>query len=156
MKTLVLGIGNPILQDDGVGPRLIRELRSLVTGADITLEDTSLSGVDLMEILAGFDRAIIIDAIKSGGKPGQVYRLTLNDLGTEPRDAFSEHNMSLFQSIELGKKLKLHMPKDVVIIAVEAENVSDFGETLTPEVEKAIPVAIQRVIDAINSKLPWS
>jgi len=156
LKTLVLGIGNPILQDDGVGPRLIRELRSLVTGADITLEDTSLSGVDLMEILAGFDRAIIIDAIKSGGKPGQVYRLTLNDLGTEPRDAFSEHNMSLFQSIELGKKLKLHMPKDVVIIAVEAENVSDFGETLTPEVEKAIPVAIQRVIDAINSKLPWS
>lgn len=152
----MLGIGNPILQDDGVGPRLIRELRSLVTGADITLEDTSLSGVDLMEILAGFDRAIIIDAIKSGGKPGQVYRLTLNDLGTEPRDAFSEHNMSLFQSIELGKKLKLHMPKDVVIIAVEAENVSDFGETLTPEVEKAIPVAIQRVIDAINSKLPWS
>jgi hydrogenase maturation protease len=150
LKTLVLGIGNPILSDDGVGPRLIDELRKLVSAPDIVLRETSLAGVNLMEILAGFDRAIIIDAVRSGGKPGQVYRLKPQDFEVQPKDAFSQHNMSLFHSIALGKKLNLHMPKDVVIIAIEAENVTDFGESLTPEVEKAVSIAIKQVLEEVK------
>ena len=103
-----------------------------------------------MEMLIGFDRAIIIDAIQSGGRPGQVYRLTTQDFGTPQGDAFSEHNMSLFQSIELGRKLALHMPGQVVIIAIEAEDVTDFGEGLTPFVEKAVPVGIKLVLEELK------
>ena len=151
MKTLILGIGNPILKDDGVGPRLIEELRKLIADPDITLQDTSLSGINLMEMLIGFDRAIIIDAIKSGSKPGQIYRLTTQDFATSQKETFSEHNMSLFQSIELGRKLALCMPNEVVIIAIEAENVTDFGEGLTPKVEKAVPAAIKQVLEELTT-----
>lgn len=150
MKTLILGIGNPILRDDGVGPRIIQQLRNLISEPDISLQETSLSGVNLMEILMGFDRAIIIDAIQSGGKPGQVYRLTTQDFGTPQKDAFSEHNMSLFQSIALGRKLSRHMPSEVVIIAIEAEDVANFGEGLTAEVEKAVPLALKQILEELK------
>ena len=150
MKTLILGIGNPILKDDGVGPRIVEDLRQHIIDPDVTLQETSLSGVNLMEMLIGFDRAIIIDAIQSGGKPGQIYRLTTQDFGVPQKDAFSEHNMSLFQSIELGKRLALHMPSQIVIIAVEAENVTDFEERLTLEVEKAIPGVVDQVLEELK------
>ena len=150
MKTLILGIGNPILKDDGVGPRIVEDLRQHIFDPDVTLQETSLSGVNLMEMLIGFDRAIIIDAIQSGGKPGQIYRLTTQDFGTPQGDAFSEHNMSLFQSIELGKKLQLHMPNQVVIIAIEAKDVTDFGEGLTPDVDKAVPIVIKKVLEELH------
>jgi len=150
LKTLILGIGNPILRDDGIGPRLIQELQEHITDPDISMQETSLSGVNLMEILIGFDRAIIIDAIQGCGKPGQVYRLTTQDFGAPQKDAFSEHNMSLFQSIELGRKLAFHMPSQIVIIAIEAENVTDFGEGLTPDVERAVPVVVKQVLAELN------
>jgi hydrogenase maturation protease len=146
-------MGNPILRDDGFGPRLIEELRGHIIDPDITLTETSLSGVNLMEMLIGFDRAIIVDTIKSSGRPGKVYRLTTQDFGISQKDVFSEHNMSLFQSIELGKRLKLHMPNQIVIVAVEAENVTDFGESLTPAVEKAVPGVVEQILEELKSDL---
>jgi hydrogenase maturation protease len=143
-------MGNPILSDDGFGPRLIVELRKHIKDPDITLKETSLSGVNLMEMLIGFDRAIIIDTILSGDVPGKVYRLTPGDFGIPQEDAFSEHNMSLFQSIELGKRLAFHMPSRIVIIAVEAENVTDFRENLTPAVEKAVPGVVEQVLEELK------
>jgi hydrogenase maturation protease len=143
-------MGNPILRDDGFGPRLIEELCEHINDPAITLKETSLSGVNLMEMLIGFDRAIIIDTIQSGGRPGKIYRLTTQDFGIPQKDAFSEHNMSLFQSIEMGKRLELHMPNQIVIIAVEAENVTDFGESLTPAVEKAVPGVIKQVLEELK------
>jgi len=150
LKTLILGIGNPILKDDGVGPRIIEELRQHIADPDVTLQETSLSGVNLMEMLIGFDRVIIIDAIQTGGKPGQVYQLSTQDFGVPQGDTFSEHNMSLFQSIELGRKLALHMPSNVMIIAIEAKDVTDFGEGLTPTVEKAVPTVIKQVLEELK------
>ena len=152
MKTLILGIGNPILRDDGIGPRLIRELRSFVTDPDVTLRETSLSGINLMELLVGFDRAIIIDAIQSNGKPSEIYWLTPGDFGTQHEEAYSNHNMNLFQAIELGRDLALHMPKEVSFVAIEAKDVTNFGESLTSEVERAVPVVLKQILAEINKE----
>ncbi|GAH17016.1 unnamed protein product [marine sediment metagenome] len=72
MKTLILGLGNPILSDDGVGFCVAGELRGRLSQQEVTVMETSMTGLSLLDLLAGYDRAIIIDAIQAvGGKAGQ-------------------------------------------------------------------------------------
>ncbi len=79
MKTLVLGMGNPILRDDRIGLRVLEELEGLFFDSDVTLRTSTLAGMNLLECLIGFDRAILVDAIQTGGEPGSVYRLSPQD-----------------------------------------------------------------------------
>jgi len=152
LKTLILGIGNSILTDDGIGPRLIQELKDIVNDPDVVLKETSLAGINLMELLVGFDRAIIIDASKSRGKPGEIHLLTPDDFGIQHTDFCSQHNIGLLQAIELGKDLAQHMPEEISIIAIEANDVTTFSENLTPGVEKAIPSALEQILIKISKK----
>lgn len=145
MKTLILGTGNPILRDDGIGPRIVQELEGLISTPEVTLRQTSLAGMSLVELLIGFDRVIVIDAIQTGGKPGEVYRLT-PDSFTSTQDFASHHSVGLLQAVELGKKLDQPMPREMLIVAIEAKDVSNFGEGFTPEVENAIPLAVEQVL----------
>lgn len=152
METLILGIGNPILKDDGIGPRLIHELRNIITGPNITLRETSLSGINLMELLIGFDHAIIIDAIQGRGKPGTIHWLTLEDLDIQHSNTSSNHNMNLIQAIELGRDLAQPMPDDINILAIEAKDLTSFGENLTSEIEKAVPIALEQILSGLNKR----
>jgi len=150
VKTLILGVGNPILRDDGVGPRLIQELRGSISDPNVVLRETSLAGINLMELLVGFDRAIIIDAIQTGGNPGEIYWMTPEDFGIKDRDVYSQHGMGILQALYLGKDLAQPMPKEVAIVTIEAEDVHNFGEGLTPNVEKSIPAALHQILDRVN------
>ena len=150
MKTLILGIGNPILRDDGIGPRLVRELQGFIPNPDITLRETSLAGINLMELLTGFDRAIIIDAIRTGGKAGEVYWLTPDDFGVSDEDFYSQHGVGILQALYLGRDLAQPMPQEVAIVAIEAEDVHNFGEGLTAEVEKTVPVVKKQILAKLN------
>jgi hydrogenase maturation protease len=151
VKTLILGIGNPILRDDGIGPRIIRELQGQVSGPDIMFEETSLAGINLMETLTGFDSAIIIDALQSGGVPGEIRWLKPEDFKGIKTSSL-QHSVGLLQALELGKSLDQPMPEEVDILAVEAGDVTSFGEGLTPEVEAAVPAAIEQVRLAIECR----
>jgi len=76
MKTLILGLGNPILSDDGVGVGVAGELEGRLDQQEVTVVETSMAGLSLLDLLIGYDRVIIIDAIQTvGGKAGQIYRL---------------------------------------------------------------------------------
>lgn len=145
LKTLVLGIGNPILKDDGIGLRVIERLEGLFCDPDITFLKTTLAGLNLLDLLAGFDRAIIVDAIQAGGKVGEVYRLSPQDFVARDRFPYL-HTIDLFQALMLGRMLNRSMPDKVIIVAIEVKNVSDFGEDLTLDVERAIPTAVDRVL----------
>lgn len=151
-KTLVLGIGNPILRDDRVGHFLIQTLRSRITSPDIILQETSLAGLNLAESLAGFKSAVIVDAIQSGGMPGEVYCLKPEDFHLQDAYQNDWHGTGLLQALELGQNLGWPMPQDVTIVAIEAGDVSHFGDDLTPEVEKAIPAALQTVLELLDKK----
>jgi len=151
-KTLVLGIGNPILRDDRVGHFLIQALRSRISNPDITFQETSLAGLSLAESLAGFKSAVVIDAIQSGGVPGEVYCLGPEDFHPGNACQNNWHGVGLIQALELGRNLGWPMPQDVTIVAIEAGDISHFGDDLTPEVEKAMPLALQTVLELLNKK----
>lgn len=149
MKTLILGMGNPILRDDRIGLRVVEELRGHCFGSEVRLEETTLSGLSLLDYLVGYDRVVLVDAIQTGGPPGKVYRLTPGDFLA--RDASPHlHNIDFFQTLRLSGEFVPDLPRDVMIVAVEAEDVSNFGEDLTPEVEKAVPSAVEEVLAVLK------
>ncbi|RME51013.1 MAG: hydrogenase maturation protease [Caldilineae bacterium] len=158
MQTLLLGLGNPILTDDGVGIRAAEAVRAaLPPGAPVTVGEACVGGLGLMERLVGYRRAILIDAICTGdAPPGAVRRLTLDDLRTitPPRHTASTHDAPLLTALETGRQMGLPLPDDIVLFAIEAANVSDFGETLTPPVAAAIPEVVQRVLTELATRNP--
>lgn len=146
MKTLVLGLGNPILTDDGVGPLVAKEIRDRVDRREVTVTETSLAGLNLLDLLAGYDRTIIIDAIQTvGGKAGQIYRLESGALNAT-RHAASTHDVNLATALELGVRLGLALPKQIDIFAIEVADTSTFSEECTPGVREAIPVCAEMII----------
>jgi len=157
LHTLVLGLGNPILGDDGVGWRVVEEVErrwrqveepwSTVHGPSSVIEFDcfALGGLALMERLIGYDRAVLVDAIQTrGGEPGAIYRLTLDDLPT--LHANSTHDTSLKAALELGRRLGARLPEEIVIYAIEAVNVLDFGESLSPPVAAGVGRAAEAVL----------
>ena len=150
-KTLVLGIGNPILKDDGIGLRVVQKLEGSFSDPGVTFLQTTLAGLNLLDLLSGFDRAIIVDAIQTGGRLGQVYRFSPQDFMTRHEFPYL-HNIDFFQTLLLGRMLTENMPEKVVIVAIEVKDVSDFGEGLTPEVESAIPDAVDLVLSELTSE----
>ncbi len=149
-RTLVLGLGNDILTDDAVGLRVARELKSILAGRpEITVDEDSWGGLRLMERLAGFDRAIIIDAIQSGQQPGTVRILSPKDIPTQ--HSASAHDVNLPTALAFGRKMGLHLPEDdeIMLVAIEALDILTFGERCTPAVEAAIPQAVRVVLDLL-------
>jgi hydrogenase maturation protease len=151
MKTLILGLGNPILSDDGVGNRVAQELEDKVAQRqDVTVMETSMSGLSLIDLLAGYDKAIIVDAIQTAeGKVGQIYRLT-SDAFNNTRHVSSPHDVNFATALELGNKLGIAMPKQIVIFAIEVDDICNFGEEFTPRVKQAIPKCVKTIIKELN------
>ncbi len=152
MKTLVLGLGNELYGDEAVGIHVIRKLREDFDKQEeaaewlenVELEECSLSGLALLEVIVDYDTLVIIDSIKKE-KPltGKIHLFEKKELRHIPGS--SPHSVSLPQSIELGKKLGLNIPLKIKIIAVEAKNQYNLGEGLTEEMTKAMPVIVEEV-----------
>ena len=144
MKTLILGFGNPILTDDAVGIRIAEELEGEFP--DITVVATSEAGLSILDEVTGYEKLVIIDSIKTGkGKPGELYKLTLEDL--KPRSDFSSsHGLDIATAFKLGEKLGYPMPREVSIYAVEVKDNTTFGEECTPEIERSIPLIVGQII----------
>jgi hydrogenase maturation protease len=157
MKTLIIGLGNPILGDDGVGWKIaekIREQLSVFSDQSVVVECASLGGLSLMERMVGFERAILIDAMESGQGPvGSVRVFPLEAL----HDAFaghsaSAHDTSLLTALHAARQMGMPIPDLVMVIAIEARNVYDFSEELSPPVALAIHPACQAVLDLLEKE----
>jgi hydrogenase maturation protease len=151
MRTLILGLGNPLLRDDSIGLRVARKLRDrLGYHPDIEIAEDYWGGLRLMERMIGFDRAIIIDAICTDAEPGTIHLLSPNDIPTQ-RSA-SAHDVNLPTALELGRQAGAKLPpsSEIVLVGVEAADVQTFDEALTPEVEASLPLAVDAVLIALN------
>jgi hydrogenase maturation protease len=149
MKTLVLGLGNPILSDDGVGIRVAQEVGEKLKDPQITVSETSAAGLSLLDSIVGYDKVIIIDAIQTEkGQAGQMYRMGAEDFSLTKHFS-SPHQINLVTALELGKMLKLAMPQEITVFAVEAKDITSFSERCTPEVERAIPEAVKIVLEEL-------
>jgi hydrogenase maturation protease len=151
MKTLILGLGNPLLKDDSVGLRVAQELRAKINDVpDVEIGEDYWGGLRLMERMIGFDRAIIIDAICTGADPGTIHLLSPDDIPTQ-RSA-SAHDVNLPTALEFGRQAGAKLPtsEDIILIGVEAADVQTFDETLSPEVENAFPMVLEVVLSELN------
>jgi hydrogenase maturation protease len=142
--TLVLGMGNPILSDDGVGLRVVERLAEEPMPDGVELRLSEVAGLRLLELVRGFTKVVIIDALKTGGKPGAISRLVGADFKGGHRYG-SAHSISLDTALELGHRLGYPMPEEVVVYAIEAADVETFGEELSPAVAEAAERAIEMV-----------
>ncbi|MFC2004914.1 hydrogenase maturation protease [Chloroflexota bacterium] len=150
MKTLVLGLGNPILSDDGIGPQIAKELEGRLDQQEVTVAETSLAGLSLLDLLTGYDKAIIVDAIQTvGGKPGQIYQLDPEAFNAT-RHASSPHDINFATALEFGNRLGLALPQQIVIFAIEVHDASTFSEECTPKVREAIPVCVEMIIQELK------
>lgn len=147
MKTLVLGIGNPILSDDGAGIKVAREVGKQLNSPQVTVAETSGAGLSLLDSIVGYDKVIIIDAIQTKkGQAGQIYHMGPKHLSSAKYFS-SPHQINLFTALELGKVLNLAMPQEITIFAVEAKDITSFNDKCTPEVEQAIPEMVKMVLE---------
>lgn len=153
-KTLVIGLGNPILTDDGVGVKVAYEIEKVLEDSrpDVTVTEACVGGLRLMEMMVGYDRAIIVDAFTNGSNmPGKMHRMTLDDLRavSPTQHTASAHDTTLVTALDAGIALDMHLPQDVVIYAIEVENVIDFSNEPTTAVSAAIPGAVTAVLDEL-------
>lgn len=152
-STLVLGLGNPILTDDGVGVRVAEAVRAaLPPDADVEVCEVSVGGLRLMERMLGYRRVILVDALQPGdGVPGTVRRLTLADLAAMSATQHSTcaHDVSLITALETARRMGLAVPDEIVIYGVAVQDVLNFGDEPTPAVAAAIP----RVVTAVLAEL---
>ncbi len=155
MKTLVIGLGNPILGDDGVGWRVAEAVAKQVTSRpEVEVDCASLGGLSLMERLTGAQRVILVDAMSTGNQPvGTVSQFKLSELpdGNAGHSA-SAHDTSLRNALKVGRSMDIPLPEDdaVSVVAIEAENVYDFSESLSAEISGAVPLAIQAVLELLD------
>jgi hydrogenase maturation protease len=143
MNTIIVGLGNTLLSDDGVGPRVAGELKNLSGKDGLSVEEANVGGLGLLDLLAGYDKAIIIDAIQTtGGKAGHIYRLNSKALERSHHTG-AAHDFNLAAALRLGKQIGMKLPRLIYVVAVEVADVSTFSEECTPEVRKAIPICAE-------------
>jgi hydrogenase maturation protease len=149
MKTLVLGLGNSILSDDGVGIRVAQEVGKQLNDPQVTVAETSEAGLRLLDSIVGYDKVIIVDAVQTEkGQVGQIYRMEPQDFSFA-KHLTSPHQINLATALELGKMLNLAMPQKITIFAVEAKDITTFSEKCTPEVEQVIPEVVKVVLEEL-------
>ncbi|MAT99326.1 MAG: peptidase M52 [Anaerolineaceae bacterium] len=150
-KTLVVGLGNPILGDDGVGWRVAEAVQTAVPQAKV--EFLALGGLSLMERLIGYDRVIIIDSIQTqNGRIGDVAIFPLQALpDLSAGHTTAVHDTSLQTAIALGRQMGAQLPDDITIVGIEAIRVYDFSDELTPEIEAAVPQAVTAVLTLLHA-----
>jgi len=162
MKTLIAGIGSTILGDDGIGVYAARQLKErlftkefplaqarLFTD-DVDIVELGTAGLSLLDLAEGYDRLIVIDAIKTGAPAGTVHELE-GDQVTRAIHLGTGHEADLPTTISLGRKLLgRHMPGRITVVAVEVKNTTVFSEVLTPEVEAAVPDVLEKVQELLS------
>jgi len=152
VRTLVLGIGNPILGDDGIGFHIVQELAKEIKDKNIDVKDTSVDGLNLLELIVGYDKLIVIDAIMTEDeKVGEIYRLKPEDAGEPARSTISSHHLNLATTVEIGKKLFAEqIPEEIIVFAVGTQEVAKVTEEITAKVKEAIPRVINLVLEELS------
>lgn len=141
----IVGFGNKFRSDDGIGIRIIKELEKLEFFKDIEIIDGGTSGTDLIFWIKEYGKIIIIDAVDTGGKIGDVVNIKVDDIEEFVKKdcrSLSLHDLNLGDILKLIKALGIKT--DISIIGIKPKNI-DFGDRLSPEIEKKIPVIISEI-----------
>ena len=146
-KTIVLGLGNLLLRDEGVGIHAVRELRERELPSDVELVDGGTAALDLLSFLQRAERVIVLDAVRRGDKPGTIYRFRLEPKALHAESApLSLHELSLQEALWVAQKMGFH--PEVIVLGVEPQTIEP-GLELSPQVRAALP----HLLDAVCEEL---
>ena len=148
-------MGNPILSDDAVGVRLARDIGGRLSDAPglFIMEECSVGGLNIIEVLEGYDRAIILDSIRTAGSiPGDWHRFTSAAL-RETMNLGNIHDVNFATAMELGRRLGIKLPaeEEIHIFAVEVLDLVTFSETMTQPMEKAYPEFLEAIFQEVET-----
>ncbi len=149
-KIKILGCGNTLMGDDGVGIRAIERLQELKLPPNVEVIDAGVGGLAILSWIEDADKVIIVDAVQTGNEPpGTVYEFTDRELPPSSMFMLSLHDLNLVDALNVGRLVQ-KMPEEIVIIGVEVKRVAEFTKELTPEVEAAVPEVLDLVLREIN------
>ena len=145
MKISVVGIGNLLIEDDGVGIHAVQKLSEMELPEHVEVHDADSNTSLLLEAIDGCDKAVIIDAYESGEEPGTVKRFLIDTRDPPELDIkLSLHDMDFFDAIRMGRAAKYSLPDTVVIIGVEPGSL-EAGLELSPKVKAVLPEVIEKI-----------
>lgn len=148
--TVIIGMGNRLLSDDGVGFAVAVAVAERLKGRmNLTVTELHTGGIRLMEAMAGFTRAVVVDAMLSGAPPGTLQRFDPKEFVTT-KNTFSSHDTDFATAYDLGRMAGVLLPEQVSFWGIEAREFDLFGERFTAEVAAAVPVAVERIIAEIT------
>ncbi|MGD0249054.1 MAG: hydrogenase maturation protease [Candidatus Limnocylindrales bacterium] len=158
-RAIVIGLGNPLLGDDGVGWRVADEVEGLLAAArragrpiaEVDIERLGVGGLRLMECLTGYEAAVLVDAAEFPDRPiGEVRACCFDDLEDYAAGHLdSAHDASLRTALDLGRRLGAALPESIHAVTIQAHRTDEFSEELTPEVAAAIPTAAAAVVELL-------
>ncbi len=149
MKTLVLGMGNPILSDDGVGIVIANSLEGRFEGADVAT--SAMIGLDLLDMIEGYDRIYVIDAMCTrGGRIGEVHKV-FKDGNDGTMHLFSSHGIHFFELMELGERCGLNMPEVGAVYGIEIGDCVCFDNSLSKEIQGKLTSITEEILDDLRS-----
>ena len=147
---LILGLGNPLLGDEGIGVRVVEELKELELPDGVTVVEGGTAGLGLIGLMEGYQQVIIVDAVDMGHSPGRVVRFTSSEAQFKTAEApLSLHQIGLGEVLALAKALEVALA-EWVIIGIQPSRV-ERGIGLSPEVEGAIPQIIRIILDELDA-----
>ncbi len=149
MGKFVLGIGNTLLKDEGIGCHVAHALEA-ISLPDVQILDGGTCP-DLLQFLEDTDKLIIVDAVEGGGTPGQIYRFHLEDITLEKKPLLSLHDTSLVDDLILTQPW--HKINETIIIGVEPKEIN-WGLELSPELQEKMPHIIDAILSELNNTNP--
>jgi hydrogenase maturation protease len=146
---LILGLGNCVLGDDRVGLEVARLVYERLPAGTASFSEASVGGIELLHVLEGYQRVVIVDALKPGRlAPGDVQEIPVSELQS-CYSPMTPHNAGLFTALDFGRACGLCMPTEVRIFGIGVEDPFSFSEECTPTVADAIPNAVDVIYQAI-------
>lgn len=152
MNTIVIGLGNPLRGDDGLGIEAAMLLACQVDDDGVAVMLSHTGGLSLAEMMVGYERAILLDAMSTGAhEPGHIKELTLEQ-ASGTNNSTSTHDTSLGVALEALRQLGQPVPHEVILIGMEALRMDDICDTLSDEIRAALPSMVERAMSHIGAR----
>jgi hydrogenase maturation protease len=146
---LVLGIGNILLRDEGVGVRVVEMLQTMELPSTVEVFDGATAGVDLLDVMADRRKIIVVDAVQADGPPGMVFRFSPSQLQPQEHVSLSLHQIGLLEALRMAELIGCP-PEQVVIFGVRPKDVG-CGLDLSTEVTQAAGEVVQLVLSELGA-----
>ena len=149
-KVLILGIGNILQSDDGLGVHVVNHISQSEINLPQNVEviDGGTAGFDLIPIMQGYEKIVIVDALKYNDKPGSIYRFK-PEHANESRSNMSLHEMGIMEVINLMKIMG--MEPDIEFVGIIPEDINTFNISISQAVKNSIPRAVEEILDAATN-----